>query len=694
MIEASGWTIVADVREWPESVLMGLLEVVRGADDVWLVATIGASPLVQVPVPNATLLSVAESVSFSAALNAAVVVSQSPVVVVLEEPATVSLGDLRDGVRSTVRTESVTLLSYGTEPSGGWGRSLLTPIARDRWTAGTAVIFDRAAFLRIQGFDETARARTRPCIDLAERLRRVGCSVQWREDLSTACVAVDNTVRLGRAEVALIEESVRADPSIVRNLPVWSSSDQNSPLVSVVIATRNRAAFLRDSISSVLAQTFYNFELLVIDDGSDDETPDVVASVAGTDPRVRYIRQEQAGIAGARNRGADESRGFYTAVHDDDDIMLPWRLEKGLGALQEQDRATYGAWVNFDNESAEMITHVTREEFGMPVSLHNGQSPGHATWLIETELLRRFRYDERMTSAVDHNLALRLMRMGVRWRHAGCVMFLRRMHPGQVSVVDRTSQDAGARLSRLMLESGTSVASADKVRSRQSETRWPTIPGRSEPQRHFAAYLPDHLVERRVLLRGGALNKVIAVNKVSDTGVVILERSLDGREIEESAEVDDVTLADLARLRTAGITFEVEARLRPVEGVPFPQDRLRQALMRVAARLVARSLRDGTGSLEALVMAPDRHSTLLSAVAGEYSHSVFRRVHVSASSEDRLDVTLIGFSDRRTALRAFARLRQEPDGSSVALVGTEQLVLDPLLQDLSLLEEKAAVDAI
>lgn len=690
MSRTSEWTLVADVRRWPESVAEALLDGVGGAVTVRLVAVVGDGPLGEAePASNVTLLRVADDLNLSGALNAAVLASRSNTVVVLEEPCKVDLRSLEEGVDGALRTAGVTLVSYGDQRAVP-DREILMPVIRDRWTVGTALIFDRSAFLRIQGFDEAIEGGTRSFMDLAERLRRAGGAMHWREDLAQACVSAVVSPPLRHAEVSGIEVALKSDPTIVRNLPVWSSSDLAGPLVSVVIATRNRAQYLRDSVHSVLAQTFENFELIVVDDGSQDATPEVMADIA--DPRLRYIRQEPTGIAGARNRGADESRGFYTAVHDDDDIMLPWRLESGLETLQEGDQATYGAWVNFDDETAEMITHVMREEFVMPVALHNGQSPGHATWLIETELLRRFRYDERMTSAVDHNLALRLMRMGVQWRHARRVMFLRRMHPGQVSITDRISQDAGARLTRLMLESGTSVASADKVRSRESEIRWPTIPGRSEPQKHFAAYLPDHLVERRVLLRGGAVNKLVAINKVGDTGVVILERALDGREIEESVEVEHVTLQDLARLRVEGIKYEVEAWLKSDTRLPPHEDRLRGALMRVATRLVARNRSDGLGPIEAMIMAPDRHSALMP--LAEHEPAFVRRVHVSATAQSRADVALIGFADRRGALRVFARLRQEPDGSAVALIGTERLSLDPLVQDLALIEQKAASRAL
>ncbi|MBA3635730.1 MAG: glycosyltransferase, partial [Rubrobacteraceae bacterium] len=85
------------------------------------------------------------------------------------------------------------------------------------------------------------------------------------------------------------------------------SSGCREGLVSVVIPCYNQAHFLSDAIQSILSQTYKDFELIVVDDGSKDDTTKVASSYQAQDPRVRLIRQQNRGLAGARNRGLSES---------------------------------------------------------------------------------------------------------------------------------------------------------------------------------------------------------------------------------------------------------------------------------------------------------------------------------------------------------------------------------------------------
>lgn len=103
------------------------------------------------------------------------------------------------------------------------------------------------------------------------------------------------------------------------------------PAVSVVIATYNRANYLRDTIDSVLGQRFQNFELIVVDDGSTDETREVVASY-GT--RVQFIYQENQGPSAARNLGVRQARAEWIAIQDSDDLCAPNHLETLYGYIK------------------------------------------------------------------------------------------------------------------------------------------------------------------------------------------------------------------------------------------------------------------------------------------------------------------------------------------------------------------------
>jgi len=103
------------------------------------------------------------------------------------------------------------------------------------------------------------------------------------------------------------------------------------PLVSIVMPTFNRADTIRRAIASIQAQSVRDWELIVVDDGSIDDT---AALIAGMDPRLKIIRQENRGSAVARNTGLRQSTGKYIAFLDSDDEWLPHHLELCLAFLR------------------------------------------------------------------------------------------------------------------------------------------------------------------------------------------------------------------------------------------------------------------------------------------------------------------------------------------------------------------------
>ncbi|MCA9368060.1 glycosyltransferase family 2 protein [Candidatus Kaiserbacteria bacterium] len=110
----------------------------------------------------------------------------------------------------------------------------------------------------------------------------------------------------------------------------------HSTRVSVIIPTFNRSHYLRQAIISVLTQTYPDFEILVVDDGSTDDTATVVTEF--DDPRIIYLYQENAGRSAARNRGLGTARGEFIGFLDDDDLYLPDKLAQQVAFLdQNQD---------------------------------------------------------------------------------------------------------------------------------------------------------------------------------------------------------------------------------------------------------------------------------------------------------------------------------------------------------------------
>ena len=182
---------------------------------------------------------------------------------------------------------------------------------------------------------------------------------------------------------------------------------ETEPAVTVLMPVRNGAAHVRESIDSILGQTFTDFELLVIDDGSTDATPKILRSIR--DPRLRVVTHPQnRGLVPTLNHGLEIARGEFIARQDHDDISLPTRLQKqveflrahadcallGTEAMQTDAQGTTafrllrpsGAesirwYLCFDNafiHSSVMFRHdVAREFGGYPRSLH---SEDYALW--------------------------------------------------------------------------------------------------------------------------------------------------------------------------------------------------------------------------------------------------------------------------------------------------------------------------
>jgi glycosyltransferase involved in cell wall biosynthesis len=105
-------------------------------------------------------------------------------------------------------------------------------------------------------------------------------------------------------------------------------------LVSVVIPAYNRSTLLIEAVNSVLAQSYSAHEVVIVDDGSTDGTREAVAARFGANPKVRYFRQENAGVSAARNRGLREAAGEFIALLDSDDAWLPGKLEAQLAVLR------------------------------------------------------------------------------------------------------------------------------------------------------------------------------------------------------------------------------------------------------------------------------------------------------------------------------------------------------------------------
>lgn len=392
---------------------------------------------------------------------------------------------------------------------GQWEELERASRLRPRWGMGGMMAISRDGFGEVRGFDERFHTYGGEDLDFAQRARRAGYKTIWVNDADVRMYhmwhpptrkAVDQTVE-GREAVNANRSIVKEDPSFIRNYMSWTHRpDWVPPLVTVAICTHNRENLIADTIRSVLAQTMQDFEILIIDDGGTDNTKQVVQSF--DDSRIRYIWQEQGGISSARNHAAMESRGLYTAVLDDDDLMHPRRLELHVANLKPGDAGNVGSFINFDNLTGDMALNVSKLPT-LETAMERGTAPGHSTWMIRTDIIRRFGYDESLTSSVDNNLMLRMLRSGLRLSHLGEPVTLRRLHDGQVTVhdTDRQIENAGSALR--FIQAGLAKETLVRIAAESKERgEWPAIRPREELLKEARVYLPDHLVERNLVISG------------------------------------------------------------------------------------------------------------------------------------------------------------------------------------------------
>jgi glycosyltransferase involved in cell wall biosynthesis len=178
-----------------------------------------------------------------------------------------------------------------------------------------------------------------------------------------------------------------------------------APAVTVLMSVHNGAAYLKEAVDSVLGQTFRDFEFLIIDDGSTDATPALLATLA--DPRLRVVRQANAGLAAALNAGLDRARGRYVARMDADDVCLPRRLARQVAFMEARpDVSVLGAWVETFGERDGAVWRYPAESERIRCLLLFENVLAHPTVVLRRATLERhgLRYDPAYRYGQDYEL--------------------------------------------------------------------------------------------------------------------------------------------------------------------------------------------------------------------------------------------------------------------------------------------------
>jgi glycosyltransferase involved in cell wall biosynthesis len=183
-----------------------------------------------------------------------------------------------------------------------------------------------------------------------------------------------------------------------------------SPFFSVIIPTYNRADVLPRAIESVLNQTFSDFEIIVVDDGSDDDTKNVVANIHST--LLCYHYQQNKGVCAARNSGASAAKGEYLIFLDSDDVLAPGALNNFFEAMQQEPDVVHGNVRIIKHDGSEKIK-TSRDPYETGINTNMG------IWLtgsfcIKREIfLRAGGYDPNISFGENTELFWRLSDMPI-----------------------------------------------------------------------------------------------------------------------------------------------------------------------------------------------------------------------------------------------------------------------------------------
>lgn len=219
-----------------------------------------------------------------------------------------------------------------------------------------------------------------------------------------------------------------------------NTSLADGPVISVAMPVYNGESYLAEAIDSILAQTFTNFELIIINDGSTDGSLDILRSYEKCDARIHLISRENRNLVATLNEIIDLAQGLWIARMDQDDIALPHRFERQLEWLNQTGGDICGSGVKFFGTSDRRTLQHPQSNEAINMALLFGCSFAHPTVMMKTSLVKRLRYDDVWEKCEDYDLWERAAQAGWKMTNVPEVLLLYRQHEGQISTVTSVKQ--------------------------------------------------------------------------------------------------------------------------------------------------------------------------------------------------------------------------------------------------------------
>ena len=209
----------------------------------------------------------------------------------------------------------------------------------------------------------------------------------------------------------------------------------NQPCISVLMPAYNAEKYIGEAIESVLNQTFKDFELIVVNDGSTDRTEEIILSFS--DPRIRYVKNEKnIGVISTRNKSVDLATGKYCALLDADDISLPQRFETQLRFFEKNpDYVLCGSWAyiidNKGNRTGK-IKFIDSDNL-LKISYLFSNALVNSSIMLKTDILKKFKYRPEILISEDFDLFLRMVNAGLKIANLPEYLIKYRWHDTNIS---------------------------------------------------------------------------------------------------------------------------------------------------------------------------------------------------------------------------------------------------------------------
>lgn len=205
------------------------------------------------------------------------------------------------------------------------------------------------------------------------------------------------------------------------------------PFVSVIMASRNASNFIETAIQSVLFQTFKDWELIVVDDNSNDNSIEIINKYKKKDKRIKLIcNLKTLGPAKSRNIALRVSKGKWISILDSDDVYFPHKLQKQIEVIKHKPAIIFvgSSFVYIDKNGKHLSNYKysSKDSILRANILRNKQFPPHSSYFIKSYHLKKIKgYNARYYMAPDYDLLLRLLGMG-RFSCAKDILIKLRLH--------------------------------------------------------------------------------------------------------------------------------------------------------------------------------------------------------------------------------------------------------------------------